>query len=1041
MHNVLKLQSRYLLGNFIAALSIMNGTVNAKDIVNDWENPDVLGINKRSYHATLIPPSKKKDNASVISLDGIWRFKWSADPEHRPVNFYKDNYDVGEWDSIQVPGNWQMQGYGIPIYTNINYPFAPNVPKVTDEPPSDFYSNSHRNPVGSYVRDFNIGKKNASKRYLLHFEGVKSAFYLWVNGRRVGYSQNSMSPAEFDITSYIRSGDNRIAVEVYRWSDGSYLEDQDMWRFCGIFRPVELWVRPTVMMSDYSIEVVPANDFSYAVVKGSVRVDNCSGKKAEGVSLSFEIDDGCTVADYNRCKRTTTTPVTLKKGESRMLMVEDTIYNPRLWSSESPELYDVRLTLSDRNGECESFASYFGVRKVEIKGEVLYVNGKPVKIKGVNRHEHHPRTGRYVDSLTLLTDLKLIKQANINMIRTSHYPNMPLFYELCDRMGIYVMDEANNESHGFGIGNRKLGDDPTWRKAHVDRAVSLVMRDRNHPSVIMWSLGNEGAAGDNIKAMADTVRAIDSTRVVYYDSDRSVSDIYDEGYLLPDALRSLAERVTDRPVMMREYAHAMGNSMGNLREYWDVIYADPSIAGGAIWDWVDQGIAKRIDGSPLEYSGNVANLKLREGEFWAFGGDFGDRPNDGNFNINGLVAPDRTPHPHYYEVKKVYQNIDFVKDGDKIRLIDRHCFTPLDKFRYTFDVLVDGIVVSSGELSPDSGYLPLPYVDCSKGETYINVYARLKESTSWADAGFAVASEQIYLGGEIAPVECAVIGEVSVDREKDKAIVRFADNMVEIGSDGSLLKWVRNGSEIFKSPMKPYFWKPANDSQKHNGYNERLGAWRDAADRREIISFRVERLDSCVEIASSSRLDIGAVLDLTYRVSGNGYIDVEMRYSPDEQPKPFIPKFGMNVSLPSDFKKVGWYGCGPHENYPDRKESAFIGRYEMPLSEFATYYEAPQDNSNRCDVKGITIEGDSIPAIKILAPERGVSFRIWQYSEDDIERAAHHYMLPVADVFTLNIDSEIHGVGGADAWGARTLEKYSVDGNVPHHLHFRLFAD
>ena len=369
-----------------------------------------------------------------------------------------------------------------------------------------------------------------------------------------------MSPAEFDITSYIRSGDNRIAVEVYRWSDGSYLEDQDMWRFCGIFRPVELWVRPTVMMSDYSIEVVPANDFSYAVVKGSVRVDNCSGKKAEGVSLSFEIDDGCTVADYNRCKRTTTTPVTLKKGESRMLMVEDTIYNPRLWSSESPELYDVRLTLSDRNGECESFASYFGVRKVEIKGEVLYVNGKPVKIKGVNRHEHHPRTGRYVDSLTLLTDLKLIKQANINMIRTSHYPNMPLFYELCDRMGIYVMDEANNESHGFGIGNRKLGDDPTWRKAHVDRAVSLVMRDRNHPSVIMWSLGNEGAAGDNIKAMADTVRAIDSTRVVYYDSDRSVSDIYDEGYLLPDALRSLAERVTDRPVMMREYAHAMGNS-------------------------------------------------------------------------------------------------------------------------------------------------------------------------------------------------------------------------------------------------------------------------------------------------------------------------------------------------------------------------------------------------------------------------------------------------------------------------------------------------
>ena len=556
--------------------------ITAQAQTHDWENPAVLGINKLPYHATLQLPSKEKECKEIVSLDGQWLFHWSRNPEERPVDFYREDYDVSQWGKITVPGNWQTQGYGTPIYININYPFVRNRPSVTSEPPKDWTAYENRNPVGSYVTFFNVTKEMLSKNLILHFGGVHSAFYLWINGQKVGYSQNSMSPAEFDVTKYLRAGKNRLAVEVYRWSDGSYLEDQDMWRLSGIFRPVQLWVRPLVHISDYHVTAEPNSDYSKASIRARIQVCNTGNKTAKKLKAIIHIgenhgDRHSVIRSQNSLLTEEPVPMILS-GDTTTIELTCTIEKPLLWSAENPNLYPFSLELEDNKGNTiESFEYHFGVKKVEVVGEVFKINGKNVKLRGVNRHDHHPKTGRYVDDATYEEDIRLMKQANINFLRTSHYPDREYLYELCDRWGIYVMDEANHETHGYGYANQVMGEDLSFQKAHVDRAEALVKRDFNHPSIILWSLGNEGGVGPNIEAMYNKVRELDATRPPFYDSDRRYSAIWDDSYLYPDDLRKNAQQVTDKPFMMREYAHAMGNSCGNLQEYWDVIYADSSI--------------------------------------------------------------------------------------------------------------------------------------------------------------------------------------------------------------------------------------------------------------------------------------------------------------------------------------------------------------------------------------------------------------------------------------------------------------------------------
>jgi beta-galactosidase len=603
---------------------LVNSYAQEKTTINDWENPEVVGMNKEKTHSTFFSPSEKQNNTEIVSLNGTWKFKWSPDPNSRPVNFYKTDYSVLGWTNIVVPGNWEMQGFGIPIYININYPFQKDPPRVTSEPPKNFTSYFQRDPVGSYCTTFQVPENWNDKLVFLNFGGVQSAMYVWVNGQKVGYSQNSMSPTEFDITSFIHKGENKLAVEVYRWCDGSYLEDQDMWRLSGIFRDVDLFIRPKTFIQDFTLIADPDKNYSNAFLKIKANIENRSNTKNKNLTVETKItgsNSSGKIVSIDLSKKI----ISAEPFSSNHVNIETILNQPLLWSAETPNLYDLYLNLkNDKDEIIETIHWRFGVRKIEVHGDLFTINGQAIKLKGVNRHEQHPRTGKHVDRQTMVRDMELMKQANINMIRTCHYPNDPLFYEMCDEYGFYVMDEANQESHGFGIGNKELGDNPVWKKAHVDRAVSLVQRDKNHACVIFWSLGNEGGRGQNLIAMADTVKRLDSTRLIYSDTQRDVSAIYDEGYLHPDQLKKLGEEIKDKPVFLREYAHVMGNSGGNFQEYWDVFNADSSLVGGAIWEWVDQGLAKKKDGSHMKYGEHPADLKLKDDEYWAYGGDFGE---------------------------------------------------------------------------------------------------------------------------------------------------------------------------------------------------------------------------------------------------------------------------------------------------------------------------------------------------------------------------------------------------------------------------------
>ena len=979
---------------FIAILASVLA-IQAQAQVHDWENPAVLGINKLPYHATLQLPSKEKECKEIVSLDGQWLFHWSRNPEERPIDFYREDYDVSQWGTITVPGNWQTQGYGTPIYININYPFVRNRPSVTSEPPKDWTAYENRNPVGSYVTFFDVTKEMLSKNLILHFGGVHSAFYLWINGQKVGYSQNSMSPAEFDVTKYLRAGKNRLAVEVYRWSDGSYLEDQDMWRLSGIFRPVQLWVRPLVHISDYHVTAEPNSDYSKATVRATVSLCNTGRKKAKNLQVALKISqrDGSFVTSVGDVTKepslcdTTTVELTC------------TIDKPLLWSAEKPNLYPFSIELQDRKGNIiEHFDYHLGVKKVEVIGEVFKINGKNVKLRGVNRHDHHPKTGRYVDDATYEEDIRLMKQANINFLRTSHYPDREYLYELCDRWGIYVMDEANHETHGYGYANQVMGEDLSFQKAHVDRAEALVKRDFNHPSVILWSLGNEGGVGPNIEAMYNKIRELDTTRPPFYDSDRRYSAIWDDSYLYPDDLRKNAEAVKDKPFMMREYAHAMGNSCGNLQEYWDVIYADSSICGAAIWDWVDQGLYPMDNGKLRidNYPSSIINYPF------FYGGDFGDKPNDGPFCINGLIGPDRKPHPHYYEVQYVYQPLQFVRDADgTIRTINRDCFTDPSEYEIIRDTI--------------------EYDD----ETVLNVYARLRHETPWAQKGFVVAREQFVL--QPSQFFLAFAGRDTVAEETDEGFVAPTENgSITISKTGALTSWIVNGKEMLQAPLEPYFWKPENDNQSAAHFAERTAVWKDAADKRTIKSIRVEGRQVIAEMS----LPVSADLRLTYDLKADGRIMVDMDYQPTATNIPLMPKFGMRMRLPADYTQIKYYGRGPWENYPDRKRSAFLGEYEMPLSDYQTEYIHPQDNGNRCDVRWFEIGNLRIDGWQPLC------IRAWDYGEEDLEGARHPQDIPRGRFVNLNIDLDIHGVGGADTWGKRTLPQYTIDGNQPHHYAF-----
>ncbi|MBN2242084.1 MAG: DUF4981 domain-containing protein [Acidobacteria bacterium] len=1023
----------------------------------DWETPAIVEINREPVRATCTPYANVKRAVRMeasfrqLCLNGAWKFHWAPRPEARPTDFYRPGFDDSGWGEIVVPGNWQTQGHGVPIYTNVRYPFRAEPPNIMLDPPPDFTQFELRNPVGSYRRTFRLPETWENMRVFIEFAGVKSAFYVWVNGALAGYSQDSMTPAEFDITDYLELGENLLAVEVYRWSDGSYLEDQDMWRLSGIFRDVTLIARPAVHLHDFHIVTDLDDDYRDAEVTIDVDLRNQTGAAAGGLTLKayFYRPDGVQLGEA------VAAGLQLPRDRIDRHKLEMRINGPELWSAETPALYKIVLSLEDAEGNVlEAVPWRFGVREYEYRDRQFFVNGKSVKLKGVNRHEHHPRLGRHVDPATMIKDIVLIKQANINYVRTSHYPDDVLWYRLCDEYGIYLMDEANQEAHGFGTGSRTLGDDPDWERAHVDRGVSMVERDKNHASVAIWSLGNEGGSGRNLAAMRSAMEEIDATRPYFYHADPSVSDWVDIDYPTVAELEEFVSEAREKWANVREYAHMMGNSGGNLQEHWDVIYAHPQIVGAAIWDWVDQGLAKPVDGGRMRYGDNPAALSLSPDEYFAYGGEFGDVPNDQDFCINGLVGPDRVPHPHYYEVRKVYQYVWFrALDAASgyLEVTNRYDFTNLDRFDWEWSLLSDGRVVERGMLLPvdlepgGTAEIRLPVAEQipeDGKEIILQIDVKLIEDTLWAPSGWPVAREQfIVRESAYAAPENGHGPALQVSDGGGSIRVRGENfELIWDRASGALTGYEYKGVRLLEQPLEPYFWKPANRNQARNRYLERLGPWREAAAARKLkdVSIEPDEESGAVSVIFAFRLPVGeADYTVVYRVGTDGAVAVEADYHPNSETAPKMPKFGMRMGLPENWREIAYYGRGPWENYWDRKTGAFFGVYRMPLEDYWVDYLYPQDNGNRCDLRwwqatdaygtGLRVEG-----------MQGLSIRAWPFTEADIESSRLAHKLPRRDFINVNVDWKVHGVGGDNSWGKRTMDKYTLPGENPYHYGFLL---
>ncbi len=1042
---------------------------------HDWENEQIIGINKEDPHSHYFPYQTvqqavadiKLNSPYILDLNGTWKFNWVKHPDLRPQDFYKNDFDVSYWDNITVPSDWQLQGYGKPIYTNVTYPFEKNPPYVMRNSPKDTTKNTQNppfmmgnqydnytqkelpNPVGSYRRNFTVPENWNGSEVILHFAGVKSAFYVWVNGQKVGYSQGSMTPAEFDVTSFVKPGVNNVSVEVYRWSDGSYLEDQDFWRLSGIYRDVYLYAVPKVHLWDFGLKTVFNDDLTVADLNINLKFKNSGGSGAQTCDVyltRFGVNpEGNPIASI---------PVK-SVSTKKLLEINEkvTVQKPELWSAEIPNLYQVIFVLKDAAGKTtEVISTPFGFRKIEIKDQQLWVNNKSVLLKGVNRHEHDPFTGRNVSLEMMKRDVELFKQFNINTVRTCHYPDHPDFYKLCDIYGIYVVDEANVESHGMGYGPESLGHDLRWQKAHVDRVVRMVERDKNHPAVIIWSLGNEAGPGENFAACRDAIKARDTERPVHYERFNEVADIESTMYPSVTWLDETGAKDNPKPFFMCEYAHAMGNAVGNLQEYWDVIESHKRLIGGCIWDWVDQGLAKPVPGKEGEY-------------FYAYGGDYGDFPNSGNFCINGLTTPDRQITPKMEEVKKVYQYVGFepvdLQTG-KIKITNKYQFANLNYFKLSYKLECDGKTIQAGDLNSidlapgESKVITVPVetpVLKPGSEYFITVSFSLKTDEIWAEMGHCVAWEQFKMPYKVpeyvASNEPLPALEVTED-DFDISVSGKAFNLVFGKKVGTITALNYYNQEIMKSekeirysfrrrnqppepptvsysavggPMLNIFRAPVDNDKVYSRNWEEQELWNLSTEVQNVSVNKIN--ESTVEIKtdvkSTTVKGLSILTSSTFTIYGNGVIDVNTTFTPDQTDWP-LPKLGFIMHLPEGFENVEYFGAGPFENYVDRKHAAAIDRYKTTVDDMFIPYIRTQDCGNRSDVRWVTVT-DRIGCGIMITTKHVLDFSALHYTPVDLDKANHPYELTKRKETVLSIDVAHNGLGGASC-GPPPMDRY-----------------
>ena len=1038
-------RSVFLVSTLIAlpALLFCQSTPAVSDLP-DWENPRVFSINTEKPHVTFVPfpdvrtalTVDRRQSPFVFSLNGMWKFRWVPRPADRPAGFEQDRYDVNSWDSLRVPSNWEFQGYGVPIYVNQPYEFPgkPDPPHI----PHD------TNPVGSYKRWFTIPPGWSGREVFIHFGAVKSAFYIWINGVRVGYSEDSKTPAEWRITPFLRDGLNSVALEVYRWSDGTYLECQDMWRISGIERDVFLVSTPKVRIRDFWVQA--GLDEKYMNGKLDVSVDLVSqgpSRTLAGHTVEMVLMDsaGATVARI-------TAPVQAVTDTSAVAVFSCEVQRPRKWTAETPGLYTILLSLGDPSGAITEVATCkTGFRTVEIRAGLLLVNGVRIRIKGVNRHEHDGISAHVISDEMMLKDITLFKQCNINAVRTCHYPNDPRWYELCDRFGIYVVDEANIESHGMGYGDRSLAKNPEWKDMHLDRTMRLVERDKNHPSVIIWSLGNEAGDGPNFAATSSWVRARDVSRPVHYEragegpNTDIVCPMYPWSYL-----EEYGSQLQRRPLIMCEYAHSMGNSTGNLQDIWDIIDRYDHLQGGFIWDWVDQGMQKVGPGGEV---------------YWGYGGDWGpkDIPTDGNFLCNGLVLPDRTPHPALWEVKKVYQPVKFKAiplASDLVEIRNDFDFLGLGGYTVRWSLEGDGGRMDGGVLGdleiPPHGRktvrIPFRQFEPQPGvEYFLNFSVTTTAEEPLRGKGHVVASEQFPL-----PVQRPLVSErrtgippVVLSESDSQTTVRgnnFA--LVVRKKDGALAGYRVGEKELLAGDLVPNFWRPPTDNDFGSRTDITSAPWRHAGAHRVLKTFSAKSVSpSVVRIATSYELpDVRSALEISYTVTGNAEIVVEYRLHVRAPDLPEIPRIGMSLSLPAEFEKLVYYGRGPHENYSDRCTGAYVGVYESTVDEQYFPYISPQENGNKTNVRWMAFRNSSGQGVLIVG-EPLLSMSALRYTVEDLtqeKRGTKHTIDLVKRPFTtVNIDLKQAGVGGDDSWGSRPHTPYAIR-PVDQEYRFRLTA-
>ncbi|MCC9168699.1 glycoside hydrolase family 2 TIM barrel-domain containing protein [Pontibacter harenae] len=1005
---------------------------------NEWENPSIIGLNKEAPRASFMLYSNAQDartnNYSKSqfhkSLNGQWKFSLVKTPAERPKEFYSESLDDSKWSTIEVPSNWELEGFDTPIYTNVAYPFPANPP----------YIDNNYNPVGTYRRTFAVPANWQGQEVILHFGSISGYAQVYVNGQKAGMTKAAKTPAEFNITKFLKSGENQLAVQVFRWHDGSYLEDQDFWRLSGIERDVFLQALPKLTVWDFFLKGDLDNTYKDGLFSATVDLRQFEGSQAGNASVAVELYDKNNRRIFSQEKA-----LTIGAAEEEMKF-DGVIKNVQKWSGENPNLYDCVITLKDGKGNVLGVTgSKVGFRKVEIKDAQLHVNGVPILVKGVNRHEHDENKGHVISRESMLEDIRLMKLHNINAVRASHYPNDPLWYRLCDEHGMYLVDEANIETHGMGAelqGQFDKSKHPAyltaWAPAHMDRIKRMVERDKNHPSIIIWSMGNESGNGPVFHDAYKWIKAQDNTRPVQFEQagEDWNTDIVAPMYPPIQQMKAYAASDKTRPYIMCEYSHAMGNSSGNFQEYWDIIRSSPKMQGGFIWDWVDQGLKTKDDNGK---------------EFWAYGGDLGGfhLQNDENFNANGLVAADRSPHPGLYEVKKVYQDILFnAKDLGKgtITVKNEHNFTDLSNYSFKWQLFKNGELQKEGTFNVKATphqqkevKLKLPRINAKDGEEhFLNIYAYTRNATELVPAGHEVAREQFSIGSDkyFAAAPSKGKENLKITREADKLQFTAEDVSGEFDTERGRLNWYgigKEGKRIIKSYPEPYFWRAPTDNDFGNNMQVKSGVWRTAHLNRKVRNVEVaeKQADGQRITVSYELTDINVPYTVEYFIENDGAIRVTASLDMERRDLPELPRFGMRMELPAQFDNLAYYGRGPWENYSDRKTASFIGKYEDKVAnQFTQNYIRPQENGYHTDVRWVRLTNNAGQGLMIegLQP---IGFSALNYSVEQMDpgstkKQQHPTDIRPQNTVFLHIDLKQRGVGGDNSWGMLPHDEYRL---------------